>query len=54
MSRFFVRNYSDRFGIDLEPGILYEYIYNLPRGITLLAVLRIPDYEHDTRTQPPS
>jgi hypothetical protein len=33
------------FGIDMEPGVLYEFCYNQPPGITKIAVLRIPDYQ---------
>jgi hypothetical protein len=40
------------FGIDLEPGVLYEYCYNQPSGITKSAVLRVPDYHHDNWTKP--
>jgi len=40
------------FGTDLEPGVLYEFGYNHPPGITKSAVLRIPDYHHDTWTKP--
>src|SRR3954470_24134832 len=39
------------FGIDLEPGILYEFCYNHPPGITKSAVLRTPDYQHRTWTK---
>jgi hypothetical protein len=42
------------FGIDLEPGVLYEYSYNDPPGMIKLAVLRIPDYEHPHWTKPNS
>jgi hypothetical protein len=34
------------FGIDLEPGVLYEFCYNEPPKITKSAVLRIPDYQN--------
>jgi hypothetical protein len=34
------------FGADLEPGVLYEFSYNHPPGITPLAVLRVPDYQN--------
>jgi hypothetical protein len=40
------------FGIDLEPGVLYEFCYNHPPGIAKSAVLRIPDYHHDSWTKP--
>jgi len=40
------------FGIDFEPGVLYEFSYNHPPGITKSAVLRIPDYQHGTWTKP--
>jgi hypothetical protein len=40
------------FGADLEPGVLYEFGYNDPPGITKSAVLRIPDYHHDTWMKP--
>ncbi len=40
------------FGIDLEPGVLYEFGYNQPKGITKSAVLRIPDHHNDTWTKP--
>jgi hypothetical protein len=40
------------FGIDLEPGVLYEFCYNQPAGITKSAVLRIPDYHNDTWEKP--
>lgn len=40
------------FGIDLEPGVLYEFCYNQPPGITKLAVLRIPDYQNLTWNKP--
>src|ERR1043166_4750918 len=33
------------FGKDLEPGVLYEFAYNDPPGISKSAVLREPDYE---------
>ena len=33
------------FGIDLEPGVLYEFCYNQPPEIKKSAVLRIPDYQ---------
>jgi hypothetical protein len=42
------------FGTDLEPGVLYEFSYNHPPGITKSAVLRIPDYHNNTWTKPPS
>jgi hypothetical protein len=42
------------FGTDLEPGVLYEFHYNQPPGITKTAVLRIPDYHHNTWTKPSS
>src|SRR4051794_25013675 len=32
------------FGIDLEPGVLFEFCYNQPPGIRKSAVLRLPDY----------
>ena len=36
------------FGCNLEPGVLYEFGYNEPSKIQKSAVLRVPDYEHDT------
>jgi hypothetical protein len=40
------------FGIDLKPGVLYEFCYNQPNVIIESAVLRIPDYQNDTWTKP--
>ncbi len=40
------------FGTDLEPGVLNEFCYNHPPGITKSAVLRVPDYHHGTWTKP--
>lgn len=40
------------FGIDLEPGVLYEFCYNQPPGITKSAVLRIPDYQNNSWMKP--
>ena len=40
------------FGVDLEPGVLYEFSYNHPPGITKSAVLRIPDYQRNGWTKP--
>jgi hypothetical protein len=40
------------FGIDLEPGVLYEFCYNEPPKIIRLAVLREPDYHSHTRQKP--
>lgn len=40
------------FGVDLEPGVLYEYSYPHPPSIAQLKVLRIPDYENDTWQTP--
>jgi len=34
------------FGVDLEPGVLYEFCYNEPPKITKSAVLRVPDYHN--------
>jgi hypothetical protein len=34
-----------RFGIDFEPGVLYEFYYHRPSAITKLAVLRLPNYQ---------
>jgi hypothetical protein len=39
------------FGIDLEPGVLYEFCYNEPPKIRKSAVLRIPDYQNRTWTK---
>jgi hypothetical protein len=33
------------FGADLEPGVLYEFMYNDPPSIKKLAVLREPNYD---------
>ena len=35
------------FGIDMEPGVLYEFSYNNPEGIKKTAILRTPDYQND-------
>jgi hypothetical protein len=35
------------FGINMEPGTLYQFQYNYPPGITELSVLRLPDYHND-------
>jgi hypothetical protein len=40
------------FGADMEPGVLFEFCYNNPPGITKTAVLRIPDYHDDTWKKP--
>ena len=40
------------FGTDLEPGVLHEFHYNDPPGITKSAVLRIPDYGNGTWMKP--
>ena len=40
------------FGKDLEAGVLYEFGYNDPPGITKLAVLRIPDFDNGTWKRP--
>src|SRR6266446_229331 len=40
------------FGTDLEPGVLYEFSYNHPPGITVSAVLRIPDYQNGAWKKP--
>jgi hypothetical protein len=40
------------FGIDMEAGVLYEFCYNQPAGITKSAVLRIPDFQHGTWKKP--
>jgi hypothetical protein len=40
------------FGADLEPGVLYEFSYNDPLGVTKSAVLRVPDYQNDTWAKP--
>lgn len=40
------------FGIDLEPGVLYEFCYNVPKEIVKSAVLRIPDYHNGTWKMP--
>ena len=32
------------FGIDMKPGVLYEFFYNDPPGIREAAVMREPDY----------
>ena len=32
------------FGIDMQPGVLYEFPYNQPPDIMQTAVLRVPDY----------
>ena len=37
-----------RFGMELEAGVLYEYIDQIPGGAKHLAVLRVPDLEHKT------
>jgi hypothetical protein len=34
------------FGIDLEPGVLYEFPYPAPHEAKKLAVLRIPDFQN--------
>jgi hypothetical protein len=39
------------FGIDMEPGTLYEFSYNQPSGITKTSVLRIPDLLHGSWTK---
>jgi hypothetical protein len=41
------------FGKDLKPGVLYEFCYNQPPGITESAVLRVPDYQNRSWTKPP-
>jgi hypothetical protein len=40
------------FGIDLEPGILYEFGYNTPNEISKTAVLRVPDYQNRNWKKP--
>ena len=40
------------FGTNMEPGVLFEFCYNDPPGITKTAVLRIPDYHNDTWKKP--
>lgn len=40
------------FGIDLEPGVLYEFPYPNSRAITKSAVLRIPDFRNATWKKP--
>ncbi len=35
-----------RFGVELEPGVLYEYPYPMPQHIRKLCVLRVPDYRN--------
>lgn len=40
------------FGIDLEPGALYEFCYNQAPGITKSAVLRVPDYQNHIWQKP--
>ena len=42
------------FGIDLEPGVLYEFCYNEPPKIAKSAVLRIPDYQNGGWRKPPN
>ena len=41
------------FGEYLLPGVLYEFSYNAPSGISKSAVLRTPDYKNGTWTKPP-
>lgn len=40
------------FGTDLEPGVLYEFCYNQPPGITKSVVLRVPDYQNNAWMKP--
>ena len=40
------------FGIDMEPGVLYEFQYNQPPGITKTSVLRVADYASGTWKKP--
>ena len=40
------------FAIDLEPGVLYEFCYNMPAAISKTTVLRVPDYQNRTWKKP--
>jgi hypothetical protein len=42
------------FGMDLDPGVLYEFSYTDPSGAKPIAVLRIPNYKTMTWQEPKS
>ena len=36
------------FGIEMRPGVLYEFHYNYPPGIKESTILRVPNYHSNT------